>query len=788
VKDQVPALKQKLVGTSVLRSEDARLLAGRGEYVADLSRPGMRHLVIVRSPYAHAHIRSIETKEAERLAGVELVWTGADTAPLSPGVPATLEVEGMKATVQPVLATDVVRFCGEAVAAIVATSRQVAEDAAGLIEIDYEPLPAVLDAEAGISDGALANDTLTDNVTLRVERTVGDPDAGFAQAAVTVSGTFRTERVSASPLETRGCLAEYEWTTGHLRLWSATQMPHLVKTIVAMTTGHPEHAIEVLAPDVGGGFGQKAHVFPEELLICLLAKQLKRPVRWIEDRPENLLAATHSKQQVHHLELAFSSEGRITGLRDRIIGDGGAYNCFPWTTQVESLVGRGTITGTYKIENLWDDAAGVVTNKTPAGAYRGVGWTAPQIAREVLLDRAARALGISPFEIRRRNVVQPEDFPYKAATGHTFYEGSYREAVDALERTVDYPAFLERQREARAEGRYLGLGVSCFSEINGFGTRGLHSLSFPFTTHDTSTVRVEPTGKVSVVTSVVSQGQGHATTMAQMVADALGLPLSDVVIRAGDSKHTYGYGTWGSRGAVLGAGSMLRSAGVVREKILQLAGHMLEAAPEDLVIEDGIISVSGSPGAEIPFAQVAGAAYFAEATHPAGFDPTLEATCTYDPMDALFSNGAHAFIVDVDVETGLVRIEKGYAVEDCGTMINPMIVEGQVRGGIAQAIGQAYLEEIVYDDQGQMLTTTYMDYLVPTAAEVPDIEIVHLQSPCAFSPGGIKGMGECGMISAPAALVGAVNDAIAPLGALIEHTPVTPERILIALGRVPARR
>jgi len=789
MKSEIPPLKPQLIGTRVTRTEDAKLLTGRARYIADIALPDTLAVAILRSPYAHARMASIDTTAAAALPGVRLVWTGADTSPRSSGVAAGHPIEGMKGTVQPVLATDVVHYVGEPVAAVVATSRAVAEDACELIEVDYEELPAVVDAEAAIAGGPMANETVEDNVILRGVHTVGNVDSALEAAAVRVEGRFVSNRCTAAPLETRGCLASHEWTTGQLTLWSSTQIPHLVRAMLAMYLGFPEQHLEVIAPEVGGGFGQKAHLFPEELLVCLLTQELGRPVRWIEDRRENILAATHARGQINTVGIGFDGDGHITAMKARSVGDGGAYNCFPWTQLVEPMAGTGQFTSVYKTPALQTEFVAAVTNKCPVGAYRGIGWTAPQIARESLLDVAARRLSLSPFEIRRRNVVQPEEFPYTAATGLTFLEGSYRETVDSLEAAVDYPTFLERQRRGREEGRYLGLGVSVFNELNGMGSRACFETGFPVTGHDTSSVRVDPTGKVVVTTSVVSQGQGHATTLAQVAADALGLPLSDVVLRAGSTAQTWGLGTWGSRGAVIGAGSILRAAHVVRERIRQVAANLLEAAPDDIVFEAGRVHVAGTPAQGMAFAEVVGAIYFAEPTHPPGFDPALEATCAYDPSHSAFSNGGHAVIVEVDPETGVVSFERIIAVEDCGVMINPAIVEGQIRGGIAQAIGEVLLEDIAYDDRGQVLTSTLMEYLLPTATDVPDIEIIHLETPSAHTPGGIKGMGESAMISAPAAIVNAVNDALVPLGVFLDRYPLSPDRIesAVAAARPVAR-
>jgi carbon-monoxide dehydrogenase large subunit len=780
MKGVVPEIELKSVGTTELRREDPRLLTGRGRYTADIVLPGMLHVAMYRSPHPHARIGAVDTTAARATPGVHLVWTGQDVAPRCPGIFSEMELEGFKPTVQPLLATDVALYAGEAVVAVVADSRHIAEDAADLVEVEFEELPAVLDPDVARRGGPLANDSLADNV-YHADGIEGTVEAG----AVEARGVFRTSRIAACPMEGRAAAADYDWTTGKLTFWSSTQMPGFFKSILSMFLGVPEQNVTVITPDVGGAFGVKAGLYTEELLVCVLSMELSRPVHWIEDRREHFLTAAQAKQQVQDLTLSVADDGKFLGLRTRVHSDGGAYHCFPWTALVEPRVGMSTLTGVYRVPAVDAAYEAVATNRVPAGPYRGVGWTVVNMAREALIDEAGRRLGLSPFEIRRRNVVRDEDFPYETGTGVTLREGSFTESIDTLERVVDYPAFLERQKAARAEGRLLGLGISVFNECSGFGSRAIKDVGFPVSTYDTSTVRLEPTGKLTVTTSIVSQGQGHATTMAQMAADAFGVPVSDVVVRAGNTDHTYGMGTWGSRGGIIGSGSILRAAEVVKGRVREAAAHMMEAAPDDIVFADGKVAVRGTPVANMPLADVAGAIYFAEPTHPAGFEPSLEATAAYDPEHLIFSNGAHAAIVEIDPETGFVQVEKIYAVEDCGTMINPMIVEGQIVGGAAQAIGMMFYEQIVTDDAGQPLTTSFMDYLVPTVGEVAPVEIHHLINPSQFTPGGMKGLGESAMVSLPGALLNAVNDALAPLGVFMTEVPLTPERLVDAIAAAP---
>ncbi len=780
-KSEVAQIRPKSIGTSIPRREDPGLLTGRTRYIADIALPGMLHIAILRSPIAHGRISRIDTTEARAMPGVTLIWTGQDTAGRCPGIASGLEHKGFVATVQPLLAHDEICFIGEAIAVIVAHSRAQAEDALEKIEVDFEDLPPVTDAIAALDPETVANGAIPANMVYQSHRVTDDVAEAFARAPVVVEGQFRTPRVNASPMETRGFLAQHEWTTGALTCWSATQMPSFIKTMIAIFLQLPENNVEVITPQVGGGFGQKAHLHPEELLVCLLAIETGAPISWIEDRQENLFRAPQAKQQINEMALAVDADGRFLAMKDRVITDGGAYNSLPWTHLVEGHAGILVVTDPYHITALSAESLSVATNKCPIGAYRGVGFSAPIVARECLIDRAARALGLSPFEIRRRNLLRPEHFPYTTRTGMVIREGTFVETVDRLEAMVDYPAFLERRAAAAREGRYLGLGISIFSEVSGIGTRALNFLDFPLTSHDTATVRVEPTGKVTVTTGIVTAGQGHLTTLAQIAADAFGVPVEDVTIHSGSTRHAVGFGAVASRSAVFGAGTIGRASEIVRGRMRRVAGKLLQASPDDIEMSEGMVHVRTDPGRGMPFAAVAGAAYFAEATHPDDFDPAMEATAAFDPADIVLANGGHAAIVELDPETCMIRVEKMFAVEDCGKMINPMIVEGQIRGGMAQGVGMALLEELVYDDNGQLVTTTFQDYLLPTALDIPDIEISHLETPSTLVPGGIKGMGESAMISSPGAVAAAVNDALAQLGATLETFPASPQRIFEAL-------
>lgn len=774
---KTPVVAARSIGTRVLRSEDPRLLTGRGTFLADVSLPRELHASFVRSPVAHARITRMDVSAALDMPGVFLVWTGAEALEFCEGLVGEFAVPGCNPTTMPLIAREEVVYVGEPVAVVVAESRYAAEDAAELVEWDFEELPVVVNADDALAVTAVANSQLPDNVGLTGGATHGDVEGAFTAADQVVKGRFYTCRVSAAPMETRGVIASYDWAAGQLKVWSGTQMPHYLRYCLTAYLGFPEQGIEVITPDTGGGFGQKAHVYVEEMLMPLLARELDRPVKWVEDRRENLMAGTHAHEQFVDISYALDQGGRITGVRTHALGDGGAYHAPPWSMAVEPWCAAVmTPTGMYDVPSVEYTYTAVATNKTPVGAYRGVGYMAGTLARECLADDAARALGLSPFEFRRLNVVR--EFPWTNPQGIVYDEGSWLETIDTLERMVDYPAFLERQAELRKQGRYLGLGLSCFVESSGESTATSQEHGLGDVYHDTATVRMDPNGTATVTIGLTAQGQGLATTMAQMAADALGIAVEDVVVHTATStSHAYGSGTVGSRGAVIAGGAIARAAGLIREKVRAVAAQLLEAAVEDIELADGKASVVGAPDSSMTIAEVATSIYFDMSSWPEGFDPTLEATLAYDTARPMFSNGGHAIIVEIDPDTGFIRFEKVFSVEDCGTVINPNIVEGQIRGGVVQGIGAAVFEELVYDAAGQLLTTTFLDYGLPTMDVAPPFEIHHLETPSSHSASGVKGMGESGLIAAPAAVLNAVNDALSAFGVVVRDLPLTPERI-----------
>jgi carbon-monoxide dehydrogenase large subunit len=781
---QLPEVRPRMIGRRVPRVEDPGLVTGSSRFLADLRWPGEQHLALLRSPIGHARIRTLDVHAASKMPGVRLVWTGADTHALCDGLrsPIRMGVVGSVPTIMPLLAQDVVRYAGEPVVAVVANSRAAAEDACERVLIDYDPLPIVLDARSAFDGGPVANDSLPSNVALDGTGTHGDVEGAFAAASHRVSATYRTGRLSPSPLETRGCAAEFEWASGTLRLWSTTQVPYILRALVASVLDIPDHRVEVLTANVGGGFGLKAQVMPEEMLVCLLSRALDIPVKWVEDRREHLLAGGHAHAQDVSIEWALDPEGRITAQRMDALCDGGAYHSVPWAMSVESFATTCvTPTGIYDVPAFEYRYRGAATNKCPVTPYRGVGFMVGTLAREALADEAARALELSPFEFRRRSVVT--QFPHVGADGMPYSEGSWLESIDELERLVDYPSFLRRQAALREEQRFLGLGICVFAESSAESTALGIGLGYPENHYDTATVRMDPGGTVVATTGLPSQGQGQQTTMAQIIADVLGIDMADVTVRTGQSTATnWSAGTTGSRAAVIGGGALMRGAGVVAERLKAVAAAMLEIDPADLELADGTVRVVGDPANSIPISKVSSVIYNDIEFHPPGLDQSLEVTLSYDPRYPVFSNGAMAFIVEVDIDTGLTQVEHAFAVEDCGRMLNPMIVEGQIRGGMTQGIGAGLLEDLLYDgESGALLADTLSTYLLPTAEVVPRFTMEHIETFSEYTPAGAKGLGEAGLIGAPAAMLNAVNDALSPFRVTVREIPVTPDRILEAL-------
>lgn len=775
------AVPRRWVGERRPRVEDPALLTGRGRFVADLAIPGMLHAAFVRSTVPHARIVAVDVTAAKAVPGVHAVYTVDDlpTGPITDRLPFPEAVK----TPRWALAKDKVRFVGEPVVMVVADDRYVAEDAAELVTLELDPLPPVTDA-TDRSGPALHDDT-PDNTYYRSSRGYDELDEVFARAPIVHRRTVHTNRYLAAPMEGRGIVADHDPTTGELTCWIATQSPHGARATLAGALGIPEHRIRVIAPEVGGAFGMKNVVYPEDLSVVMASRLLGRPVRWEEDRYEHLVGGAHGKEQHVDLEIALDEDGTILALRGRFTGDAGAYSFSQVGGLIEVALAATTCPGPYAVGAYGYEITGALTTKAPIAAVRGVGVTAGQTARELLLDEVARAHGLDRVELRRRNLIPPDAFPYTTASGQVYDSGSYERCLDLALEHLDLDAVEEARAAARARGRLLGWAVSPFVEMTAYGYRGGLQAGVPLRSHDNATVTVLPGGQVEVKVGTSAHGQGHRTTFAQVVADELGVHPDDVTVVEGDTARVpFGMGTFGSRSAVFGSGAVTRAAAKVRDRLARVAAHLLEVDADDVELRDGTFTVAGDPSTALPLPQVAAAAYFDPGVRQVIADPLPQDTAFYD-APTTYSSGCMAAVVEVDPETGTVDLVRAVAVDDCGTIINPMIVDGQLRGGVAQGIGAALHEGFAYDPDGQPLSATYLDYRLPRATDVPDLEIDHVVTPSPFTVGGIKGMAESGAIAMPAAIICAVADAIAETGATIGRLPLSAAAVWEALDAAP---
>jgi aerobic carbon-monoxide dehydrogenase large subunit len=776
------ATSTRWTGTPVRRLEDPRLLTGSSRFVDDLDPIRLLHVAFARSPFASARIERVDATNALAMPGVAEVFTAGDLD-LS-GLRPILEREDFTVTEMPLLAREVVRHAAEPVAMVLAETRDAAEDAAEAVEIEYDVTDAVSSIEQATAEGAPAvHETAHTNLLLDASMYDHDElDAALEAAEVVIEATFTTGRVTAAPMEPRACLAEWDERDRRLIVHISHQIPHLVRTTIADLLGLPEQRVRVVTPDVGGGFGLKCVVGREEILVAAAAARLRRPVKWIEDRLENLTASFHGHEQRYVVRAGFDADGVLLGLDADIACDVGAYACFPFTCGVEPLMASTELPGPYRFTRYRARGRAVATNKPPIAPYRGV--SRPQITfvMERLMDMAARRLGLDPIEIRMRNLIAPGEFPYRSAAGLLYDEGSYHESLRRCAAELGHDDWPARQAEARERGRLIGLGTSCFSERTAYGTPAFASRKMAITPgFESANVRMDASGGVTVAVGTLSHGQGHETTFAQIAADELGLRPEDVRVVQGDTDTTpHGWGTFASRSIAIGGGAVKLAGEALARRVASIAAHLLEVAPDDVVLADGSVSVRGAPERSLAIAEVARAAHHAAHRLPDGAEPGLEARATFDPPGT-FSNATHGAEVEIDPETGAVSILRYVVVEDCGVVINPMIVDGQVHGGVAQGVAAALYERLVYDEEAQPLSGTFADYLVPTAAEIPPIEIHHLQTPSEHSATGAKGMGEGGAIGAPAAIANAVSDALAHLGVEIDAIPISPERVLAAL-------
>ncbi len=778
----------KYFGASVKRKEDPRYLRGEGRFVDDIKLPGMLHAAFVRSPHAHARIAAIRTDAARRLPGVAHVFTFADLerwmkplplfGAIPPGLAAHVAVS-MKQPHQLAMCRDEARHVGEIVAMVVAGSRAVAEDGCELVEVDYEPLPVLADVEAAARpDAPVLYPDWGDNVALSFKTGFGDVAAAFRQADARVRERFVIPRYVGMPIETRGVVARWDPRDGTLTTWNGTQVVHFVQQGLAAALGLPLHQIRVIAPDVGGGFGTKANGYPEDLLIPAAAIAARRPVKWTEDRREHMMGSAHARAQVHDIEIAARRDGTMLAVRDRIWVDLGAYNSWgivlPYNTVAHLL-------GPHRVANLDVECLGVVTTKTPNAPYRGAGRPETVFAMDRIVDCLARELAMDPAELRRRNYLGAADLPYELQIPYrdgnplVYDSGDFKAGLEAALRAVGYDALRAEQARLRERGIHRGIGISSYVEGTAIGP------------YEGATVRLDASGHAVVATGACCQGQGHETSFAQIAADALGIPLESVTIVGGDTAAIpFGVGTFASRSAVNAGSSIHEASGRVKDKLVAAAAALLEAAPADIEVADGMVTVRGAPASAFPVSKVIQAAIptFAK---PGVASPDFEATVYHHQPTVTYTSATHVAVVDVDPGTGAVKLLRYLVAHDCGTIINPVIVEGQIHGGVAQGVGGGLLEEMVYDEQAQLLTGTFMDYLVPTAMELPAIETVHLEYPSPRNPLGMKGIGEGGAISPPAAIANAVEDALRPWGVRVTRTPLGPSVVLGLLDQAAAR-
>jgi carbon-monoxide dehydrogenase large subunit len=772
------------VGARLKRPDDPRILTGRGRYVDDLVFARMVHVAFVRSSHAHAAVRGLDVASARRAPGVVGILTGADTARLCrPYRGVLLHYKGMKTGAMLPLAVDRVRYVGEPVVAIAAEDRAAAEDAAQLVSVEYEPLPAVLSPEAAVAAGApLIHPELGDNVLYETRLTAGGVDASFASAHRVYARTFTIGRHTGVPMEPRSLVAEFEPFTRALTLWMSTQVPHMMQAVVAELFGLPEHRVRVVAPDVGGSFGIKIHVYQDDMAACAMALTLGRPVKFVATRRESFLSDIHAREQTVRIEVAADRDGVLTGMRAAITAAVGPYSAYPRSSVVEGGQVLRLLPGPYRVRNYDATLQVVAQNKLITSQYRAVGHPIATAVTESMVELIARDLGLDPAELRRRNLVGPDEFPYASVTGNVYDSGSYVQALDRLLETAGYDELRREQATARAEGRAVGVGIACFIELTGPGAQFYGIGGAPISGQEGTTVRLEPSGAVTVLSGVTEQGQGSRTALAQIVADELGVPLDAITVLSGDTAMVpYGGGTWASRGMPIGGSATMLAARALRDKVRRVAGALLEAHEDDVELAGGRAGVRGAPDRALTLAEIARTVHF-RSNELRGIEPSLDATVHYtNPQAWTFTNGAHLCLVEVDLETGAVRVIKYVAVDDCGRLVNPALVDGQVCGGIAQGLGGALMEHCVYDENGQLLTTTLMDYAVPAAGDLPSIEVHHLETPAPHVAGGFKGAGEGGTAGAPGAVLNAVNDALAPYGAMITEQPITAERVMQAI-------
>jgi aerobic carbon-monoxide dehydrogenase large subunit len=771
-------LRPRHVGMPIRRTEDPRLLTGNGEYTADRKPDRALHVAFRRSEQPHADIVAIDTTKAKEAPGVLAVFTADDVAELCKPVIPVSRMPNYYATPILALASKKVRYVGEAVVAVIAEDRYLAEDALELIDIEYAPLEAVTDPERAVSDNApLLHEEAATNVLVAREFKKGDVRADLATAHIRVRDRFEMTRKAPLAMEPRSYSAEFENRRDSITLYTSSNVPGIVRDALAEALDLPGHRLRVVAPDVGGSFGSKGSLYPEEILLCVAARKLRRSIKWTADRLEDISSSSQAFAEIIDAEMGFDANGIAVALEADVIGDVGAYSIYPWTCALEPVQVVSFLPGPYKIRSYRGAVRGVATNKPPTGPYRGVGRPVSTFVTERLMDMGAKALGIDPLEIRRRNLVGADEFPYRIASGIIWDKTGFVECLEAAAQAGEYGKLRSRQRAAWAEGRYFGIGLASYAELTGIGSRISAAPGMPINTgSETAKIRIDSTGAVTAAFGVASHGQGLETTLAQIIADDLGARFEEIRVIQGDSEAVpMSTGTYASRSAVLGGGAAKHASLILQEKIKKVASHLLEAAADDIEVSGGVATVTGTDRA-VTFKQIAKAVYSDMKTLPVEARQELEASFTYDPINGTTACATHLVAVEVDPATCFVKIHKYIVAEDCGRIINPMIVDGQVHGGVAQGIGAALYEEMIYDEDGQLLSASLVDYVIPSAVEIPNIDVVHIESESAVA-GGFRGMGEGGTIGAPAAIANAISDALSVLDINVSILPMTPERI-----------
>ena len=775
----------RVFGSAIRRREDPRLLTGGAQYTADIDLPGMTHAAILRSPHGHARIRAIDVSRARSAPGVVAVFTGADIQGVLQPIPCAWLLPNADLKVAPyvAMAKDVVRYVGDAVAVVVAHAAEQAYDALGSIDVEYEPLEAVVDPQQATGAGApQLHREAPGNVAFHWKVTGGDVEAAFASAEVVVRDRIIQQRLIPTAMETRGAVARYSPATGELTLWNTTQNPHIVRFIMSAVTGIPEDRLRVIAPEVGGGFGSKIAQIQGDFIAVFCAMKTGRPVKWIESRSENYQSTTHGRDHVQDVELAATRDGKILGLRCTVWAGMGAYLSTA-APGIPTILHGLMLSGPYQVPAVTEDVYGVYTNTTPVEAYRGAGRPEATFMLERMVDLLADEVGLDPVEVRRRNLIPPFTDGHSVVTGLVYDSGNYAGTLDRALAHAGYDQLRQEQAAARAQGRYIGIGVSVYVEVCGLGpSQVAGAVGFQGGLWESAIVRVHPSGRAQVFIGASPHGQGEETTFAQIVADEIGLSTEDVKVVHGDTDVTpMGWGTYGSRTTAVGGAALAVAVRKIKDKAKLLASHLLEAAVEDIEFDRGRFFVKGAPDKAKSIQELALMANVAW-NLPQGMEAGLEASSFYDPPNFVYPFGAHVAVVEVDPKTGQVALKRYVAVDDCGPQINPMIVEGQVHGGVVQGIGQALWEEAVYDGTGQLLTGSLADYAIPRADVLPDIEVLSTVTPSPHHPLGVKGIGEAGTIASTCTVYNAVIDALEPFGVRAIRMPMTPERVWRAIN------